>query len=510
MRPASATKSRRLRARPTLKKTLPPPCTQPRQLNTSPKHAAMTTATLSGAYVAQLGIGAMYAPPGHAGDAAPAQDAHRATGLAFAENGELLFSTHASGALGIYNGRTGLKQGELYFKDSGAGLVTPTHQEHSVLVAGTAAAATPEARDRIAYHSVHENKVIRYFGNGHTDVVASISMCPSNDWFLSASRDGTFRLWDLRSPNCEAVGDTGVRNGNVIAAFDSAGSVFGVAIGQNRSLSLFDGRKVSSSSSTLREKWGVEGMGGAAFKTVDNMIDYTVRPVPLSHLPGFMPPPPFPSSVTWTSLEFSADDRFIALGTADRGVALVDAFNAGREYALLAAHPCDPALPCNATFSGDGRMLLTGGVDGHVYAYDLSGRPGGGDVLGQETQEELPALPYQPRHWEPPFYIVGEGHKSPAACATARTAAVGYLPSVYRALADQNNQRAAMGLPPALPDAVPRVPAPGAAGPEEQVSRHEGPVGFVRWHPTLGVAASASAAVAVWTPPAAGSAGAAM
>ena len=81
-------------------------------------------------------------------------------------------------------------------------------------------------------------------------------------------------------------------------------------------------------------------------------------------------------SISWTSLEFSPDDRFIALSTSDRGVLLVDAFFPQRELALLNVHPIDPAQPTTVSFSPCGRFLCVGGSDGHVWAYDLLGEPG--------------------------------------------------------------------------------------------------------------------------------------
>lgn len=84
----------------------------------------------------------------------------------------------------------------------------------------------------------------------------------------------------------------------------------------------------------------------------------------------------FPAAVSWTALEFSPDDRFIAVASADRGVLIVDAFAPQRELALLASHPIDASRPSNASFSPCGRFLAVGGADGHVWAYDLEGEAG--------------------------------------------------------------------------------------------------------------------------------------
>ena len=83
--------------------------------------------------------------------------------------------------------------------------------------------------------------------------------------------------------------------------------------------------------------------------------------------------PRYPPTVSWTAVEFSPDDRFIALATADRGILVVDAYFPNRELALLADHPLDPARPSTISFSPCGRFLATGGADGHVYTCVASG-----------------------------------------------------------------------------------------------------------------------------------------
>lgn len=57
----------------------------------------------------------------------------------------------------------------------------------------------------IRYLNVRTNAYLRYF-KGHTAKVTSLALCPSSDLFLSASQDGTARLWDLNSSACK-VGD---------------------------------------------------------------------------------------------------------------------------------------------------------------------------------------------------------------------------------------------------------------------------------------------------------------
>lgn len=130
----------------------------------------------------------------------PVQD-ERCNSLSFSDNGTFLVSSHNDGVLQLFSGDTGSKVGEYHCKDSGCRLVAFTHHESGVLHAAGRPGSDPEASGMISYHSLHDNKIVRYF-RGHTDFVTSISQNPQNDTFVSSSKNGQFKIWDLRSPNC--------------------------------------------------------------------------------------------------------------------------------------------------------------------------------------------------------------------------------------------------------------------------------------------------------------------
>ena len=118
----------------------------------------------------------------------------------------------------------------------------------------------------------------------------------------------------------------------------------------------------------------------------------------------------------------------------------------------------------------------------------------------------MPPLCYLPDRWAPPPHIVGDAYKhpAPAAAETAYAVAAGHRGRLYAALLEysQNQARRANVHPSVIapPPVIPSVPLPAAGSPGEQVSRHEGPVRFVRWHPRQAVLASAAASVGVWVP----------
>ncbi|RYG56834.1 hypothetical protein EON66_01915 [archaeon] len=104
-----------------------------------------------------------------------------------------------------------------------------------------------------------------------------------------------------------------------------------------------------------------------------------------------------------------------------------------------------------------------------------------------------------PRRWEPPVTIVGMSHKSDAAKSAVWPATHEHTRARYQFVAARF-RAAQAGGPGAHPE-IPPVAPPLANSPEEQVSRHEGPVRFVKWHPTQAVLASGSETVALWTLP---------
>lgn len=318
--------------------------------------AARPSISLSADVVSHMGLAAVHEPPGVAGAD------ERCNGICF--SGDFMISSHNDGSVHVFSAVTGAQVQEVHVKDQGCRLVTPTHHPLGVLHAASKGGSL-EMQGRVAYHSLHDNRILRVF-DGHNDFVTSCSMNPINDTFVTASRDGTFRIWDLRQRQAVASGELGAR-GLAAAAFDSSGEVIAVAA-PNRMLSLLNAKTMTAFTVTKEPLMqqtvtpgkyppgpagtAVPGMAVAPATAAAGMAAAAVgRGANLA---------PLPPSVAWTGMEFSPDDRYLAIATGDRGILVVDAFFPGRELALLQYHPYDAVHPSNVSWSPDGRHLATG------------------------------------------------------------------------------------------------------------------------------------------------------
>ena len=126
--------------------------------------AAPAALRLSASALRRWGLASLTQPPSAVPD-------ERANGLAFSDSGRVLVSSHNDGSIRILNGSTGEPDGIFRMKDHGCKLITATHHESCFLHAANAK-PTEETVGVVAYHSLHDNSVIRYF-RAHTQRCAS-------------------------------------------------------------------------------------------------------------------------------------------------------------------------------------------------------------------------------------------------------------------------------------------------------------------------------------------------
>ena len=99
------------------------------------------------------------------------------------------------------------------------------------------ASAQPQKDHALRYHSLHDNTYLRYFV-GHADQVVSVAMSAKTDQFLSAAKDRTVRLWDLRTNVCNGV----IRCATTPSvACDAQGLIFAAATDDGE-VKLYDAR----------------------------------------------------------------------------------------------------------------------------------------------------------------------------------------------------------------------------------------------------------------------------
>ena len=211
--------------------------------------------TLSLSRLSTFGLQTLNGPPppvaaramggvGGGAPSAPVPDT-RCTSLSYSDVGDYLVSSHNDSSLRLLSGaQGGAVVSELHVRETGCRLVTHTHHPLAVL---HAAAKGGALAGRVSYHSLQENRIVRTF-EGHTDFVTSISMSPADDAFLTASRDGTWKLWDLRARSAVAGARMPVR-GLAVAGFDARAKIFAVATPQ-RMLALYDPKTMTAFSTT--------------------------------------------------------------------------------------------------------------------------------------------------------------------------------------------------------------------------------------------------------------------
>ena len=115
------------------------------------------------------------------------------TNLKFHRNGQYLVSTTNNSVILIdcINGR---EKKRINCKTNGIGKLAYTHHESCVII------SSDKKQNDIRYLCLYDNRYLRAF-DGHNNKITSLSMCPTDDHFLSASNDKSVLMWDLSVSN---------------------------------------------------------------------------------------------------------------------------------------------------------------------------------------------------------------------------------------------------------------------------------------------------------------------
>lgn len=270
------------------------------------------------------------------------------TGMDFHESGEhLVMGTSTS--VHLINAKTAEERKKVFVKSHGLGKIKFTHHELCVLL------SSEKKTNDIRYLSLYDNKYLRYF-RGHSDIVTSLSMSPSDDSFLSSSLDRTVCYWSLNSSY--PIGKLKLDNNASFpyAAFDKSGVIFGIMCqnscnGQHY-LKLYDAREY--------ERGPFANIAPTREQLVSALEKQTPRVDP---------------DMLWTHFEFSADGKNILINTNTDAVLVCDSYDNKDEPLAICSRRINDSPgqhpPLAAAFSPDSRYVMTGTGDNNIQVCDV-------------------------------------------------------------------------------------------------------------------------------------------
>jgi len=277
--------------------------------------------------------------------------------LDFSKDGELLLSSGADSRLCLYSTTRGEVQRFAMCAAHGATLARFTHDPLSVVI------ASPEDHV-VRYMSLHDNRYLRSF-RAHTDRLVSLEMSPKEDIFTSASMDGTARIWDLRTTDCQGVLRFPTDDCCPAVAFDPQGLVFAAATGGQR-ISLYDMRSY--------DKGPFVTFGAAEFRGIDGQGADLGAPK------------------SFGGIKFSNDGQWMLLSTLEGTVHLIDAYT-GLLARTYTGHANEQRLALEACFTPDGGYVLSGSEDGAIWRWE---RESGASAVLQEHGAPVTAIKCNP------------------------------------------------------------------------------------------------------------------
>uniref|UniRef100_A0A0K0F3D1 WD_REPEATS_REGION domain-containing protein n=1 Tax=Strongyloides venezuelensis TaxID=75913 RepID=A0A0K0F3D1_STRVS len=160
---------------------------------------------------------------------------HRINSIDISPLGDYMVSSINKEKVVAYNILVGCESRDIQSKKYGCNQVIFAGESSKILYTSS------KGSDDIRYLSLEDKKYVRFF-KGHKDEVLSLSMSPNKTNFLSSSKDGMIRLWDLRSDECCETSN--YINKNPIVTYDPKGLIFAVSEERNI-VKLFDSRNTT-------------------------------------------------------------------------------------------------------------------------------------------------------------------------------------------------------------------------------------------------------------------------
>ncbi|CAA7399647.1 unnamed protein product [Spirodela intermedia] len=175
--------------------------------------------------------------------------------------------------------------------------------------------------------SLNDNKYLRYF-KGHRDRVVSLSLCPRKECFISGGLDQTVLLWDQRAEKAQGLLRV---QGRPAISYDDQGMVFAIAYGGH--IRMFDMRKYENG------PFEIFSLGGDVSDA--------------------------------NEVKFSSDGRLILLTTSAGQIHVLDSFR-GITISTYNVKPVSGNGTLEASFSPDGKFIVSGSGDGSVSAWSIA------------------------------------------------------------------------------------------------------------------------------------------
>jgi COMPASS component SWD2 len=280
------------------------------------------------------------------------------TNLDFHRDGRWLVMSTNENSIHLIDALAGAEKKKLYAKSSGIGKIKFTHHESCVLLS-----AEKKTND-IRYLCMYDNRYLRSF-EGHSSKVTSLSMCPIDDCFITASLDRSVCLWNISSPHTSPIAKITLpkQMEQPYASFDESGIVFGVmcldSSTRKHCIKLFDARNYENG------PFQNVAPDSSLFESAIAKIAPTLSPSAVSQRYQQAP---------WTSFDFSTDGNNLLVNTQSDMLYVLDGFNPETDPIVLNGRRNDSGLRLGACFSSNSKQVLTGNEDNQVLIYDtLSG-----------------------------------------------------------------------------------------------------------------------------------------